>query len=1366
MTFRRLGSIKSHFTWADIESGYISVEHDAFEGAPYAEVKLDNGQTSSANEVIHFNFSSTNDAPEVQHTRQLVLEQHGPSVTLSANEWEIMDPDHLLESMTFVMQDNRAVELSVDGSPSSTFSYTDLQSGLVSIQSVGDDNILPSISFHVSDGVDSSPPVFMNLRLSCVAGRYNHTTADESGLICFECPQGRFGPSSGATSVNACLPCDKGHHMPLAGSAGPCFACREGRYSNDTATVTCSLCPAGRYLPHNGSQSFNECEMCPVGHYNEDEGSPSISSCSRCPPGTANPNSGSSSLVECRSCEAGKYSEEHGSNTCDPCSVGSSSSAIGATSSLTCVACSPGTYADATGMIVCSNCPTGTYSNETASTTLDACLPCAAGSFNDIEAQTSCQQCGMGRYVGSTGSKSASDCIACMEGTYLNSTGGTSSSDCLLCAPGRFADSLNMSECELCPQGRYGPGEGGDTIDACLSCGWYFECPTEGMTIGEPCPESSRANDDMTSCSVPCARCIGGGENGGGCLGGFTSRDCLECPDGYYDTKDECVKCKELWETLLTISLVLGLLIFFYYVTRNNLFDRAVFIMVLSFLVLCIIMFVMMSFDKPKILSDFLTYLSVLGFYFDAGSPGCFGTWNQYHRFSLFVGVLFLAILFIWWYETKYLPKWTRVIEAGVKETNRHMAASRSSRDNMMISGLGDAENRISAIKASSEDLTFEAPRDWDKAYSTALKLDHKRQFRSQRDLVLLMVFPTILGYCVSVMSCYANALISDPSLECDGALFHSMRVLGGILFVLVGICVPLYVANMIYRLRDRNWKQEELKKQEQEHEQEQEQEEANSVRQSMWRSPSRMFFIVMEWLSRRRSNDIRRMSTMRRDIHTERVPKRAVPALDLVQEFKRPYFVVVSLLRKSLMVVCLLASRDVNIQLVLLLSINAVYLFALIIMKPYVYVTLSDKPTRLDPLNHLEMMLTLVLILILALFLISFNFSLISTSAASLTSIVIMFLVPLTGVSILVAKSQAQRSRDEGDGEGYAESKLDMFRCLQCGESFEDVEVVDENPLYKKPIEAEVQELMKGEQQTMESEEKEEEECKATERKRQERKPGDDHVKYLFVGFHASSSQDDMAVEVQERLECQKLLHRILINDINHVVSLVKPYLVDYKATHTNSFIPSAPPVSPLKPMNHTEYLRIAFGWSKWMFNSLHMPPDGNESSPGEGRSMADAVMKPQKGLCDWCTLHKRERRFKNMWVSWLREWRKREAVCGTTPLVGDVLYNCLVSVPDADRVVATLLEKVLLLRFEVLGSVRRFAFILKRQNTMYREEKAEELRHLEQLLSRWVDIRHIVFSGTPLPHIVWSKEENDKNGSVTSPSAIEMDDLSAVNM
>jgi len=368
-------------------------------------------------------------------------------------------------------------------------------------------------------------------------------------------------------------------------------------------------------------------------------------------------------------------------------------------------------------------------------------------------------------------------------------------------------------------------------------------------------------------------------------------------------------------------------------------------------------------------------------------------------------------------------------------------------------------------------------------------------------------------------------------------------------------------------------------------------------------------------------------------------------------------------------MVVCLLAARDVNIQLVLLLSINLLYLYGLVTMKPYVSVSISDKPSRLDPLKHLEMMLTVILILILTLFLVSFNFSLLSTDAASLTSIVIMFLVPLTGVSILIAKSHSQRSRDEGDGE-MEESKADMFRCRHCMESFEDVEVVGSKATNNG-----------GDHENkcaVEDEEKGHEEKAQDDKSEQQRTDDVSEASLkltnLFIGFPPSSSQDEMVWSHQEKLACQVLLHKVLIHDIQHVVSLIKPYLNDYEAAHTNSFIPTSPPqIEPnTGTMSSADYNRVhIYEWNSIICESIPQPPYGDEEKvPGSPPRDRQRMAAP-KGLCDWCSLHHRERSFKKEWINWLREWRKRDAVCGTTSAVGNILYNCLVSVPGSEKVV-----------------------------------------------------------------------------------------------
>lgn len=90
----------------------------------------------------------------------------------------------------------------------------------------------------------------------------------------------------------ALLICQSGFYC-ANGEMLPCLA---GSYREPTkidlsiislsAATTCTLCPAGRYLPSSKGKSPDSCKKCPLGKYADVTGSKVVSDCKRCPAGT------------------------------------------------------------------------------------------------------------------------------------------------------------------------------------------------------------------------------------------------------------------------------------------------------------------------------------------------------------------------------------------------------------------------------------------------------------------------------------------------------------------------------------------------------------------------------------------------------------------------------------------------------------------------------------------------------------------------------------------------------------------------------------------------------------------------------------------------------------------------------------------------------------------------------------------------------------------------------------------------------------------------------------------------------------------------------------------------------------------------
>ena len=109
----------------------------------------------------------------------------------------------------------------------------------------------------------------------CAKGRY----ANQSGSIaCDDCPAGRYGSGTAETSSDCTGFCAEGHYGDQPGAtsrqcAGPCA---KGEYSRPGA-LACKLCPEGRYndVAGTGVTEYTDfvCIMCNYADYTAPRGS-------------------------------------------------------------------------------------------------------------------------------------------------------------------------------------------------------------------------------------------------------------------------------------------------------------------------------------------------------------------------------------------------------------------------------------------------------------------------------------------------------------------------------------------------------------------------------------------------------------------------------------------------------------------------------------------------------------------------------------------------------------------------------------------------------------------------------------------------------------------------------------------------------------------------------------------------------------------------------------------------------------------------------------------------------------------------------------------------------------------------------------
>jgi hypothetical protein len=309
----------------------------------------------------------------------------------------------------------------------------------------------------------------------CIACGPNDVYSPTTGS-CVTCPAGEVPTSDG------CRPCAAGYYL----KDSECLPCQAGKFRPaNSSSITCQLCPPGRYQASPGSDT---CSECPRGTANNLHGQ---LECLACPPGTFQRNLASS---ECQACPAGQFSA-NSSNTigCTPCSPGSSQTAsaqsqcalcsVGKHQPLagqaTCVACSPGFAQMSQGGVVCDACEPGTYADTFSE---DVCIQCPLGQFASAPASTSCESCARGTYASSMGSvvctecpqgqfqdrQGQSECAFCTPGRASNST---SSSSCQSCAPGSVAPDFGQSQCSSCTQNLFSRPLGGRSCVSCLDDG-------------------------------------------------------------------------------------------------------------------------------------------------------------------------------------------------------------------------------------------------------------------------------------------------------------------------------------------------------------------------------------------------------------------------------------------------------------------------------------------------------------------------------------------------------------------------------------------------------------------------------------------------------------------------------------------------------------------------------------------------------------------------------------------------------------------------------------------------------------------------------------------------------------------------------
>ena len=427
----------------------------------------------------------------------------------------------------------------------------------------------------------------------CISGKYSQHLAQISDDSCLDCPlwstslagsaavsdclcnAGYVGPIS--TENASCTPCVAGKFKAVNGSEVACTDCEAGKYSLVNASVSCALCPAGKYSEFTSANTSNVCITCPA---NTTSGRASSrlanclciagftganGSCTQCLPGTFKDGPGPEA---CSLCPASTYSVRFAAvnfSVCKQC-PSETESAPGSSSinSCTCLAgyemngtlsedgscrpCLAGKFKTG-GNGTCKHCPLNSWS-DAGSTNISqckcalgyhgldgsTCLACAAGKYKPTNGSSACQDCGQGKYMNSSilGAVAESSCAPCSNNSY--SPGGSNSSalcvcragytgdgisSCTPCEPSTFKSSAGSSACSPCKDDSNSPPGSTDANQCVCNVGYTDHSSVSCLT----CPAGTYKE---STGSMPCTECESG--KYGVTLGANKSSACFTCP--------------------------------------------------------------------------------------------------------------------------------------------------------------------------------------------------------------------------------------------------------------------------------------------------------------------------------------------------------------------------------------------------------------------------------------------------------------------------------------------------------------------------------------------------------------------------------------------------------------------------------------------------------------------------------------------------------------------------------------------------------------------------------------------------------------------------------------------------------------------
>ena len=412
---------------------------------------------------------------------------------------------------------------------------------------------------------------------NCTAGTFQNFTGQVNITSCKQCPRGSYSPTgsqyclqcspgkysndvaytngNNPTDESICLPCPAGTFGNRYGTSDilGCLNCPQGKYTDFNGSVTCKLCPVGKYGAQPGQPTQNlACTDCPVGKYSIDEGNIQEANCTLCPGGTYLDESGSDEVSDCKNCPAGTYSHVLGADEeedCMLCPTGKYSSNSGNDEESDCFLCPKGKYLETTGFSHnhdnendCLMCPSGTYANTNGNTLLLNCTVCAAGKFNKEEGQIqeeSCTECPRGTYLPQSSDyldhNSIFDCNFCPSGTYGPLYGATDVTNCLLCPAGKSTDTENYgykiaeNDCIDCVAGKYAVNPGTPECTPCPVGQYSTVIGATEASVCTNCPLGFVTTQIASSKYDDCVECPAGKYGGQVTL-------CKDCPSGKYST--------------------------------------------------------------------------------------------------------------------------------------------------------------------------------------------------------------------------------------------------------------------------------------------------------------------------------------------------------------------------------------------------------------------------------------------------------------------------------------------------------------------------------------------------------------------------------------------------------------------------------------------------------------------------------------------------------------------------------------------------------------------------------------------------------------------------------------------------------------